>query len=63
MVINSESKPDEELSSLTFGRNTSDFTHILTHQVVHAAKQWVVASPALGVCDFPDHNVAKMPRK
>jgi hypothetical protein len=47
-----ENKLDEELSSLTFGRNTPEFAHILTYRVVRVLKQLVVASHALGVCAF-----------
>jgi hypothetical protein len=62
-VRDSENKPDEELSSLIFGRKTPEFGQILTHRVVDMRKQWVVASPALGVCSFPGSSVARAARK
>jgi Ni,Fe-hydrogenase III small subunit len=48
----SENKPDEELSLLTFGRNTPEFTPILRDRVAEVHKQWVVVILALGACAF-----------
>jgi hypothetical protein len=47
-----ENKPDEELSLLTFGRNTPEFTPILRDRVGEVHKQWVVVGLALGLCAF-----------
>jgi hypothetical protein len=58
-VRDPENKPAEELSPLTWGRNTSKFAPILTQRVVGARRQWVIASPALGVYAFSRHLLCK----
>jgi hypothetical protein len=60
---NLENKPDEKLSSFTFWRNTPEYVHILTDRVVGVPKQWIVTSPALGICAFPGSSVARAARK
>jgi hypothetical protein len=62
-VRNRENKLDEQLESLTFGPNTPEFMHILTHPIVRLLKQSAVAGPVLGVCAFPGSSVARTTRK
>jgi hypothetical protein len=47
-----ENRPDEELSLLTFWRNTPELTLIPRDRVGEILRQWVVVGLALGLCAF-----------
>jgi hypothetical protein len=48
MMRDPENKLDEELSSLTFGRNIREFSISMADRAVHVHKEWAVANSALG---------------